>query len=128
MPEKYYEIFGNNKGDVRTTMEARRIISEFASKLGSYDEANVFLRKNNSLEISSSSIIRVTKKVCKKTENAWINGTLAEEKQVLPKKKIPKIAKYVGLTLVIGVDGTCAPCVHSDTKGIKGKNTEEAKT
>ena len=64
---------------------------------------------------------QITNTVIERTNTAWEKDLLKIETLVLPTKKIPKNARYVGLTLVIGIDGTCAPCVNTDTKGRKGK-------
>ena len=123
-----YEKLGNKKGDFRSTPEARRIISEASSLLGSYEEAASFLNKNNHLKVSLTSMKQITNTVIERTNTAWEKDLLKIETLVLPTKKIPKNARYVGLTLVIGIDGTCAPCVNTDTTGRKGKIDDEAKT
>ena len=117
---------GCEKKEIRATPEARRIVAETSAQMDSFQEAGDFLKKNIGIDLSVSSIIMVTRKAAEKTRMAWLDDSLVANGKIIPRRKLPKGAKYVGPTMIIEVDGTCAPCTHADTEGIKGKETDEA--
>ncbi len=119
---------GSEEGEVWATPEARRMVSEASALLGSFQEASDFLKANVGLDASVTVMKKVTQRAAEKTFKAWMNGTLVLNGLVRPSGKMPKGARYVGPTMVVGIDGTGAPCTRADTAGVKGKNGEEAGT
>lgn len=119
---------GCEPGKVRATPEARRAVAEAAAQLDSFGEARTFLKANAGIDVSVSSMATLTHDAAEKTRQAWMDGTLVENEAARPAQKLPKDAKYVGLTMVVTVDGTGAPCTRADTEGIRGKAGDEAGT
>ena len=117
---------GCEKGEVRATPEARRVVAEASAQMDSFQEAGEFLKENIGIDLSVSSIIKVTRKAAEKTRKAWLDDSLAASGKVLARGRLPEDARHVGPTMVVEVDGTCAPCTHADTEGVKGKGGEEA--
>ena len=122
------EKLGCEAGKVRATPESRRIVAEAAVQLDSFGEAQMFLKSNAGIDLSVSTMTTLTHAAAEKTRKAWMDDKLVENNSARPARKLPKGARYVGLTMVVTVDGTGAPCTHADTDGIKGKNGEEAGT
>ena len=122
------EKLGCEAGKVRATPEARRIVAESAALLDSFGEAQAFLKANPGIDVSVSTMTSLTHAAAEKTRKAWMDDRLVENPSARPAQKLPKGAKHVGLTMVVTVDGTGAPCTHADTDGIKGKDGDEAGT
>ena len=68
----------------------------------------------------------ITRDAAEKTRAAWMADTLVENVRILSARKFPKYAREVGVTMVVLVDGTGAPCTHADTEGVRGKDGDEA--
>ena len=120
--------FGCEEGGPRATPEARRIIAESGAQLDSFLDAQTFLGENLRLNVSVSTMMAITRDAAEKTRRAWMEDGLVENVRILSARKYPKDARYVGVTMVVLVDGTGAPCTHADTEGVRGKSGDEAGT
>jgi len=117
---------GCEAGQTRATPEARRIVAESCAQLDSFRDAQTFLGENLGVSVSVSTMAAITRAAAEKTRRAWMDDTLVENVRILSARKFPKGSRRVGETMVVLVDGTCAPCTHADTKGVKGKDGDEA--
>lgn len=128
VPKAALAKLGCEPGKVRAMPEARRIIAEAAAQLDSFGDAQAFLKANAGIGVSVSSMTALTHDAAEKTRQAWMDDRLVANEAARPAQKLPKDAKHVGLTMVVTVDGTGAPCTRADTDGIRGKNGDEAGT
>ena len=123
------KLTGNaGAGCPRATPTARRAVAEAGVRLDSYAEAREMLACGRSIEMSVAGIRAVVGEAAEKTKAAWEKGTLETARRVAPRKALPKGARRVGPTLAVFADGTGAPCVSADTRGVAGKDGGEADT
>jgi hypothetical protein len=120
------------------TPAAKRRIARTGALSGSFSEARETLMDLGRADVSASRVRRLTLEVGRKTFEAQEAGTLrdtgAAAKPPTCKRtrdgdgRMVSEGTYVGETMVVSVDGTGAPCTQADTKGVEGKDGEEAGT
>ena len=113
------------KGQTKATRPARRRIARLAVTAGSYAETAEILREFLGMTPSRETVRRITNEAGRRTQEALFDGGLP----LLPGRKWtpPDGARRVPLTLVIGPDGTCLPCVKADLAGRAGRDGGPAK-
>ena len=105
---------------------ASETVSRLAVQLGSFKEARDALALLGCGRMSVSKV---------RDETLVTGGRILEEQRKPPKDvrryteaqtQTPEGGRAVRRTLVVMADGTNAPCVKKDTKGVRGKNGDEA--
>lgn len=119
---KYFNI--NRK----MTPFASDIITRLSVTLGSYKEAADTIELIGCGKISISKLRTETICIGEEELLASRNPPMDIRYYSKTKLKTPKDAHQVEPTLVIMSDGTNVPCVKTDTVGIRGKNSEQAKS
>ena len=112
-------------GRIKATRPARRRIARLAVTAGSYAENAEILREFLGMTPSRETVRRITNEAGRRTQEALFAGGLPLVPG--PKWTPPEGARRVPLTIVIGPDGVCFPCVKADLAGRAGRDGGPAK-
>ena len=113
------------KGRTKATRAARRRIARLAVTAGSYAETAEILREFLGMTPSRETVRRITNEAGRRTQEALFAGGLPLVPG--PKWTPPEGARRVPLTMVVGPDGVCFPCVKADLAGRSGRDGGPAK-
>lgn len=113
-------------GEAKATASARDVVSRSCALLGSFAEAAAYAASIGGVAVSTGTARKICLAEAAKAERALDAGTAAREPQ--PRRPLPKGARAVPPTVAVFADGTGAPCVARDTRGVAGRNGGEAGT
>ena len=113
------------KGQTKATRAARRRIARLAVTAGSYAETAEILREFLGMTPSRETVRRIANEAGRRTQEALFAGGLPLVPG--PKWTPPEGARRVPLTMVVGPDGVCFPCVKADLAGRDGRDGGPAK-
>jgi len=115
---------GGRAGEAKATASARELLAGACARLGSFGEAAAYAALASGVSVSAGTARKICLAEAAKVERALDAGTAAREPQ--PRRPLPKGARAVPPTVAVFADGTCAPCVARDTRGVAGRNGGEA--
>ena len=118
-----FKAFGIEKS---MTPYAASEVARLGVSLGSFKETHDTMLELKCGNLSTSEIRNVTLDAGEAALKEQENPAKDIRKYSEAKMKTPEGARAVSRTLVGMGDGTNAPCVKADTKGVKGKNSDEA--
>ena len=107
----------------RTTMSARKTISKCGATLGSMAEASQTIKEMLRFEVSPSRVRKLTLSEGKRILQMAPSKSSAFDKDLA----IPGKCTSVKETMVVSVDGSCAPCTKADTCNVLGRDGKKAK-
>lgn len=113
-------------GEAKATAASRDLLSGACALLGSFAEAASYAALAGGVAVSAGTARKICLAEAAKVERALDAGTAARAPQ--PRRPLPKGARAVPPTVAVFADGTGAPCVRRDTRGVAGRNGGEAGT
>jgi hypothetical protein len=107
----------------RVTRGARKMVSKCGATLGSMAEASQTIGELLHFTPSPSKVRELTLSEGELLLQAVPSRSEAFDKATV----IPGTCTGVEETMLVSMDGTCAPCSHADTGGIQGRDGKQAK-
>ena len=107
----------------RVTRGARKAFSKCGATLGSMAEASQTIGELLHFRVSASKVRGLTLREGKSLSEAAPSRSPAFDRDTA----IPGGCSGVDETMVLSMDGTCAPCTKADTKGVLGRDGKPAK-
>lgn len=107
----------------RATRGARKMVSKCGATLGSMAEASQTIGELLHFTLSPSKVRKLTL-----SEGERLSETAPSRSEAFDRAAvIPGKCTSVEETMLVSMDGTCAPCSHADTSGIPGRDGKQAK-